>query len=306
MRLSRTFPPVVLSVALLVACSSDDSSTGGGTAGADSSVDGEMDAADAWSESRADAAKEAGVDSAQEASAESAADGPQDSALDAGADVGDGSIGDGSIEDSSVEASPCDGAAAWCNGACVDSTTDEKNCGGCGVDCQGASCRQARCVRHAFVTYASWSGTMGGLAGADGKCQTDADESAIATGKLFKAWLSNGVNVSPDTRFKKSTVPYVLVDGTEIAKDWADLTDGSLAAAITLSAKGIAVDVSPTLVVWTDTTSQGLGIAGKECMSWSSTVLTGKVGNLTSKTSGWTDGATQTCDKQAHLYCFQQ
>ncbi len=59
-----------------------------------------------------------------------------------------------------------------------------------------------------FVTSASFLSNMGGLAGADAKCQAEADgpASIVPTG-TYLPWLSDGTD-SPDTRFSKSAHPY--------------------------------------------------------------------------------------------------
>ena len=89
-----------------------------------------------------------------------------------------------------------------------------------------------------FVTSTSFSGNIGGVTGADAKCQIEADgqDSIVPTGTYF-AWLSDGTQ-SPDTRFTKSSHPYVLADGTRIADDYADLTDGSILHPINVEASG--------------------------------------------------------------------
>ena len=79
-----------------------------------------------------------------------------------------------------------------------------------------------------FVTNRAYDGNLGGLMGADDKCQAEADDPAsIVPPGTYLAWLSDGFN-SPDTRFIKSVGPYILPDGTKVAEDFADLTDGSI------------------------------------------------------------------------------
>ena len=65
-----------------------------------------------------------------------------------------------------------------------------------------------------FVTNESFKGkNLGGLTGADGKCQAEADDPAsIVPSGTYLAWLSDGTD-SPDTRFTKSSHPYILPDG---------------------------------------------------------------------------------------------
>ena len=85
-----------------------------------------------------------------------------------------------------------------------------------------------------FVTSTRYGGNFGGVTGADDKCQ----ERALAVNLLgtYKAWISgNELASSPSARFTHSTVPYRLLDGSVVADDWADLTDGTLQHAINLS-----------------------------------------------------------------------
>ena len=102
-----------------------------------------------------------------------------------------------------------------------------------------------RCVRQytVFVTSTSYDGNLGGLAGADAKCQDQADAAGL-TG-TFKAWLSDAKG-SPSTRFTRSAgAPYVLVDGTVIADNYAGLTSGSLEHPINQTETGGAPPVEP-------------------------------------------------------------
>ncbi|MCA9876161.1 MAG: hypothetical protein KC442_00200, partial [Thermomicrobiales bacterium] len=72
-------------------------------------------------------------------------------------------------------------------------------------------------------------GEIGGLTGADAKCQSLADAAGLSG--IFKAWLSDG-NQSPDTRFSFFSGPWRLppnaVDGGDlppvVATDLEDLT----------------------------------------------------------------------------------
>jgi hypothetical protein len=106
-----------------------------------------------------------------------------------------------------------------------------------------------------FVTKASFQSDMGGLSGADTKCQKEADDPAsIVPAGTYLPWLSDGTD-SPDTRFTKSSHPYVLPDGTKIAENYADLTDGSILNAINVNATGAPVLGAQRF--WTDTTTDG-------------------------------------------------
>ena len=105
-----------------------------------------------------------------------------------------------------------------------------------------------------FITSAKFKGNLGGLAGADDKCQAEADGPAsIVPSGTYLAWLSDGTD-SPDTRFTKSAHPYMLPDGTKIAENFTDLTDGSILHAINIDSTGKALGLQP---FWTGTNADG-------------------------------------------------
>jgi len=146
---------------------------------------------------------------------------------------------------------------------------------------------------------------LGGLKGADKICQ-DLATSAGLPGK-YMAWLSNETT-SPATRFSQSTLPYVLVDGTQIATDWKDLTDGSLAAPITVDEN---LQTSYGKVVWSNTKADGSQYDDRHhCDNWLRTlpdvdgVETGK-SHLTN--SAWSLAyLLYTCNSTLRIYCFEQ
>jgi hypothetical protein len=94
-----------------------------------------------------------------------------------------------------------------------------------------------------FVTNATYTGNLGGLSAGDSICQASADGAGL-TG-TFKAWLSD-TSTTAGSRFTHPTLPYILRDGTLIANDWTDLTDGSIAHAIDLDENGAAAPGAPT------------------------------------------------------------
>jgi hypothetical protein len=152
-----------------------------------------------------------------------------------------------------------------------------------------------------FVTSASHDGALGGLAGADGICQTLANNAHL--GGTYKAWLSDDFQ-SASTRFIHSSGPYVLVDGTMIANNWTDLLDGNLAHAIDLDENGSSVSGD----VWTGTLSNGTS-SSYNCSNWTSNVSDdeGNLGLSSAVNAAWTNVASLTCDNNTyHLYCFQQ
>ncbi|MBK6698138.1 MAG: hypothetical protein IPG50_39025 [Myxococcales bacterium] len=158
---------------------------------------------------------------------------------------------------------------------CADTSSDPQNCGACaracglpeagfacvagvckflgcssvdyidcngdpsdGCECLAAHCSGNVCKKRVFVTSATYTGLLGGTAGADAKCQGLADAAHI--GGRFKAWVT-----SPATRFLHSRGPYVRVDDVVVANSWADLADGVLAAPISRTETGAAPSPSP-------------------------------------------------------------
>jgi hypothetical protein len=83
--------------------------------------------------------------------------------------------------------------------------------------------------KRVFVTSQVYTGNLGGLVGADAKCQVLAGAGGL-TG-TYKAWLGNAT-VAAASRLTHATIPYQLVDGTPVAADWAALTSGRLLHAI--------------------------------------------------------------------------
>jgi hypothetical protein len=153
-----------------------------------------------------------------------------------------------------------------------------------------------------FVTSSAYGGSIGGLDGADEICQIFADGANLPG--TYKAWLSDS-SASPSTRFVRSTGPYRLVDGTQIAADWAHLTDGSLRAPITLTENGDTVNDS--YYVWTYTKVDGTGgTSGDHCGNWTDSTVAGFRGVDTEKDTNWTQSGTDDCNISHHLYCVQQ
>jgi len=164
-----------------------------------------------------------------------------------------------------------------------------------------------------FVTSQIYNGDLGGLQGADQKCQALAKAAHLKG--TYLAWLSD-TTASPSTRFVKSKAPYKLVDGTVIATSWADLTDGTLQHPINLTElRGAPAPTSPG--VWTGTNPDGTAYMNpdpsvRNCSNWSTVGTTadpvaGLLGDTNANTGGnWTSAGALPCEDTWHLYCFQQ
>jgi hypothetical protein len=168
--------------------------------------------------------------------------------------------------------------------------------------------------KRVFASSACYDGALDGLGGADAKCQALAERAGL--GGVFKAWLADGEN-GPATRFVRGSTPYLLVDFTRIAADWADLTDGRLDAAISLdeSARPLAGALGCGLDVWTNTLADGsAAIAdGYEfvCRNWTLSLYarSALTGDAAASDAAWSDGGPlgmRACSLPARLYCFEQ
>lgn len=157
------------------------------------------------------------------------------------------------------------------------------------------------CEKIVFVTQNSHLANFGGIEGADAICQAEADTAGLEG--VFLAWLSDSTN-SPSTRFTKSSYPYVLANGTVVATDWEDLTDGSLLSPINRVATGGA---HLSGHVWTSTTIAGTSRVDN-CNNWTSSSgdWLAYDGNLLYSNYAWTDHTHQWCTIRLKLYCFQQ
>jgi hypothetical protein len=158
-----------------------------------------------------------------------------------------------------------------------------------------------------FVTSATFDSNLGGLTGADDKCQAEANGPAsIVPSGTYLAWLSDGTD-SPDTRFTKSSHPYMLPDGTKIAEDFTDLTDGSILHTINIDPTGTPVGWQ---LFWTGTNPDGTAVQHSyTCNSWTggtSPGLHGMVGITVKKSTLWSAHSPDRCGRSFRLACFQQ
>ena len=190
-----------------------------------------------------------------------------------------------------------------------------------------------------FVSSQLFNGNFGGgqrVLGhleADQRCQDAATEASLSGS--FKAWISGRVDTGEGPlphgvadRFTQSADPYRLVNGTQVADDWADLVDGSLDHAIDLDEYGNPVGEETR--VWTNTRTDGTAWDNsRQCAvgpsidipglwtwscgapSWTAGdcgFQSGKYGQANSTSGSWTGTGSSNigCSSQFHLYCFEQ
>lgn len=179
-----------------------------------------------------------------------------------------------------------------------------------------ARVRQATCAaslgyaKLVFVTDSLVDGNFGGVSAADAICQDSAN--LVGLPGIYKAWVSSVAEGSPSQNFNHSVVPYVLVDSTQtqIAANWADLTDTVLSSPIDTTESGL-LTAAPTNDVWTNTQATGIIAAangGHSCSNWTSiAIATGVSGKSTNPNSGFSlNTAGYACSSLARFYCFQQ
>lgn len=177
-------------------------------------------------------------------------------------------------------------------------------------------------VKRVFISSATFFGDFGGPTQADTACQNMANAAGLPG--IFRAWVSTTAN--PVTgRFTHSTDPYVMVNGTMIASDWTDLTDGNLAATLDRTEAGNVLPNtgittchgSPTCFqTFTGTNPDGTAFpSDDQCLNWTTRIFDAGGGNVNTFSGGdstmagreWTLRASGfRCDYQARIYCFQQ
>ncbi len=151
-----------------------------------------------------------------------------------------------------------------------------------------------------FVTESEQSGDLGGIIGADAICASQA--AAAGLEGEFRAWLSTAASPVGD-RLVQSSEPYVLVDGTRVADDWEDLTDGDIQAAINLDASG-TIRGGDT---WTGTLPSGEPYPGGDCEAFTSAVIgMSQCGSTQFIDGRWTAAQTPSCAAVLRLFCIEQ
>jgi hypothetical protein len=186
------------------------------------------------------------------------------------------------------------GGAAGAGGAPPDAGGADATTDGGGNDARPAG-------RRVFVTSEAYDGALGGVSGGDAKCQAAANGAGL--GGTWLAWLSD-TTTSPSARFPQSTEPYVLVGGGQLAADWTDLIDGSLAAPIDRDETGSALADAGAARVWTGTVADGT-LSGGNCADWTTVGSGGVYGTAAATDSQWSFTSGNTCGSLDHLYCFE-
>ena len=208
---------------------------------------------------------------------------------------------------------------------CVDSATGKVGTG-CEHNIAETVCKlymiressdvPAECTpRVAFVTSQEYTGALGGVSGADDKCQ----QAAVAGGLAgtFKAWISNGADRSPSTSFTRHGY-FTTVTDEIIAYGWNELTSGNLLqSANDNHLVPVYVDEFGNSIVWdgtrawTNTLPSGHAISSAALDNcglffFDAPHLQGWYGSVLWSNYIWTANQMESCENTNRLYCFEQ
>jgi hypothetical protein len=181
-----------------------------------------------------------------------------------------------------------------------DASIEPKDTGPAGFDASGPD---ALIVSHrVFISKASFNGNLGGLPGADAKCQTAAEGAGFSG--LWRAYLSTTIT---DARDRIPSVGrFVRVTGEVIANDRTDLFDGTIQAPILFDESG--TERTPNRA-WTGSAANGTLIANENCTDWTlgtTTSVPGLIGDATATDAAWTHLQSSGCGGMQRLFCFEQ
>jgi hypothetical protein len=176
-----------------------------------------------------------------------------------------------------------------------------------------------------FVSSQAYNGNLGGLAGADSKCQALANAAGLKG--VFQAWLSDS-STTAASRLAHSGIPYALVNRRIVANDWAGLTSGALLQSIDITELGATrtQTAGGAFYTWTATDTNGtrstIGSAPADiacCRDWTDpndepldggggglTVVSGGIGDPARADSYWSNAAWLGCNSPGFLYCLEQ
>ncbi len=168
-----------------------------------------------------------------------------------------------------------------------------------------------------FVTSTTYDGNLGGIAGADAKCQTRAN--AASLGGTWKAIISDSTtNAKSRTklRFKpvfnlagdlmwNPSIPLMISNDSETKTGYAPWGAAAyIANAPEITELGTVY--SGTNFVWTGSTSSGIAHSAN-CTNWTSTTAPsgGIYGSTATNTTGWVITSSSACSNTFRLYCLE-
>ncbi|MBX3216958.1 MAG: hypothetical protein KF850_33305 [Labilithrix sp.] len=160
-----------------------------------------------------------------------------------------------------------------------------------------ADAADAPAAKRVFISSTTVAGNLGGLAGADARCNELAEAAGLEG--TFVAWLSAA---GADARDRVGGPgPWLLVGTSAVAVTRAQLTQPPITRAIDRTETG----EEAAGIVWTGTTASGVH-GGETCSAWRRTLGgIGGTGDARTSTAAWTAASTSSCSFARRLYCFQ-
>ncbi len=186
----------------------------------------------------------------------------------------------------------------------LDASTETDGAGidGPEVDAPPLPLDAAEVSHRIFISTASFTGNLGGLAGGDQKCQAAAEARGF-TGQ-WRAHLSTGAIHARDRL--PAIGRFVRVTGAVIANSREALVAGTLIAPILLDEAGN--DLTPNRA-WTGSAPNGTVIAGSTCNDWTlgtTTTVAGMIGDATALDGVWQSLQNSGCGGTQRLFCIEQ
>ena len=150
-----------------------------------------------------------------------------------------------------------------------------------------------------FTSSMTYTGNLGGLAGADAKCKLLAQSAGLGSG-TWVAWLSTNTTFAKDRI--TSAGPWTLVGLAGIAVTKAQLTAPPLGRPLRRNENGQAVNG----LVWTGTAPNGT-FTDDDCNDWTTEFPFFHAASGDSLASGdvWTAATASDCQTPHRLYCFE-
>ncbi len=163
-----------------------------------------------------------------------------------------------------------------------------------------ASCRYLNDVdcpipNRLFVTARTFSGNLGGLVGADAKCQLAADGAAL--GGIWIALL--GTSTTRAVARLGDSSGWVLLDGRPFAKNFLNV--GQVFTAPAVDEHGRQVNAEAP--VWTG--FESLGSPSSVCDDWTKETGFGPFGKAGYGGGKWAHSGVRSCLSRHHLYCAE-
>ena len=147
-----------------------------------------------------------------------------------------------------------------------------------------------------FVSKNTWNGAMGGITGADEKCQVSAQYGGLSG--TWKAIVSDSTTNARD-RFPE--IPYYNMKGELVASGQMDLFDGVINNRVYIDEY---MNEYSNYGVWTGSDQNGIKTASN-CHNWGWVAENGTIGSTAYKSGEWLNLAKNVCSNGNKIYCVK-